>query len=196
MHCYCLWHQSIIWSVVVNCTWVAMSSCGGLLLSQTEAVWLCQLGESKIRFFNRIDIEKEGRTFHYREQYLSHEPELISGTSDLHFPLVEKFLLLIHRKIYPKPNNLPGIKILSIIIITGVISYHRKWVKFLVRCTNEQREQNTDRISKGVVRYLLTAVHIWFQFAVGTWVISVSNSHFGLRFGSSGINFSIDWWPE
>jgi hypothetical protein len=56
------------------------------------------VGRKQNPFFSRIDIEKEGRTFHYREQYLNHEPELISETSDLHFPLDEKFLLIIHRK--------------------------------------------------------------------------------------------------
>jgi hypothetical protein len=49
-------------------------------------------------FFSITDIEKEGRSFHYREQYLSHEPELISETSDLHFPLDENFLPISHRK--------------------------------------------------------------------------------------------------
>jgi hypothetical protein len=66
------------------------------------AVRLWQWRVSKIRFFSRTDIEKESTTFHYREQYLSHEPELISETSNLHFPLGENFLPISYRKIYLK----------------------------------------------------------------------------------------------
>jgi hypothetical protein len=56
------------------------------------------IGRKQNPFFGRMGIEKEGRTFHYREQYLSHEPELISETFDLHSPLDGKFMLIIHRK--------------------------------------------------------------------------------------------------
>lgn len=51
-------------------------------------------GADKISFLNKLEREKDGSTFHDREQHLSPEPLLISKISVLHYPLDGKFLAI------------------------------------------------------------------------------------------------------
>lgn len=55
------------------------------------------LGAGKISFWNRTEKEKEGSTFHDREEYLSHEPPLISKISVPHTPLDARFQAFTHK---------------------------------------------------------------------------------------------------